>query len=53
MGPNLDVTADGQAKIVSQVTSGGGFMPSFGGIVSSQTINDIAAYVYSSTHAGP
>jgi mono/diheme cytochrome c family protein len=50
-GPNLDSTAPGQSAIVQQVTNGGFNMPSYGAKLSSQQINDLASYVYKSTHA--
>jgi len=51
VGPNLDTLAAGQAAIISQVTGGGGFMPSFGSTLTTQQIKDVAAYVYQSTHS--
>jgi cytochrome c553 len=51
VGPNLDQAKPSKAKIVMQVTAGGGFMPSFGGRLSKQQIEDVAAFVYASTHA--
>jgi glucose dehydrogenase len=50
-GPNLDSTAPSQSAIVQQVTNGGFNMPSYGAKLSSQQINDLASYVYKSTHA--
>jgi quinohemoprotein ethanol dehydrogenase len=50
-GPNLDSTAPSQSAIVQQVTNGGFNMPSYGGKLSPQQINDLASYVYKSTHA--
>jgi mono/diheme cytochrome c family protein len=50
IGPNLDQTKPSLAKTISQVTSGGGFMPSFGGKLSKAQIDAVAAFVYSSTH---
>ena len=50
IGPNLDQTADGQSLIVSNVTNGINIMPAYGSKYSSTDINNVAAYVYSSTH---
>src|SRR4029079_13852209 len=50
IGPNLDTVKPSLAKVVSQVTSGGGFMPSFGGKLSKAQIAAVAAFVYKSTH---
>jgi len=50
-GPNLDSTPLSQSAIVQQVTNGGFNMPSYGAKLSSQQINDVASYVYKSTHA--
>ena len=50
VGPSLDVTAPDQALIVTQVTNGGLGMPSFGGTLTAAQINNLAAYVYQSTH---
>jgi uncharacterized cupredoxin-like copper-binding protein/mono/diheme cytochrome c family protein len=49
-GLNLDRLAPGQALIVSTVTNGAFNMPSFGGQLTAQQINDVAAFVYQSTH---
>ena len=49
-GPNLDQLAPGQAVVVTQVTNGGFNMPAFGSTLSPTQINDLAAYVYQSTH---
>jgi mono/diheme cytochrome c family protein len=51
VGPNLDTIAPDQPAIVTQVTGGGGFMPSFAASLTAQQINDVAAYVYQSTHS--
>jgi len=37
--------------IVNQVTNGGQTMPSFAQSLTPTQINDVAAYVYQSTHA--
>ncbi len=49
IGPNLDNLAPEVAQVVSQVTSGGGGMPAFGGKLSDTEIQDVAAYVADST----
>jgi cytochrome c551 len=49
-GPSLDQLAPGQAVVVTQVTNGGFNMPAFGSTLSPSQINDLAAYVYQSTH---
>lgn len=51
VGPNLDALAPDQPTIVNQVTGGGGFMPSFAASLSATQINDVASYVYQSTHS--
>jgi mono/diheme cytochrome c family protein len=45
VGPNLDEAAPSFDTVVSMVTNGGGAMPSFGGDLSEQEINDVAAFV--------
>jgi mono/diheme cytochrome c family protein len=50
VGPNLDRLAPGQAIIVTTVTNGSFGMPPFGTSLTSAQINDLAAYVYQSTH---
>ena len=53
-GPNLDEIAPDQPTVVTNVTYGNAMgMPAFGGpggSLSSTQINNVAAYVYSSTH---
>jgi uncharacterized cupredoxin-like copper-binding protein/mono/diheme cytochrome c family protein len=49
-GLNLDRLAPGQALIVTTVTNGAFNMPAFGGQLTAQQINDVAAFVYQSTH---
>jgi mono/diheme cytochrome c family protein len=44
-GPNLDELQPDFDAVVEQVTNGGGAMPAFGGDLSEQQINDVAAYV--------
>jgi len=53
IGPDLDSIANEltQALIVNQVTNGGQTMPSFAQSLTPTQINDVAAYVYQSTHA--
>jgi mono/diheme cytochrome c family protein len=50
IGPNLDDLAPDYDAIVEQVTNGGGGMPAFGGQLSEQQIQDVAAFVFDSTH---
>jgi mono/diheme cytochrome c family protein len=48
VGPNLDDVKPSFDKVVSQVTNGGGVMPSFKDKLSEQEIKDVAQYVSSS-----
>jgi len=53
VGPNLDSLAPGQSQVVTAVTYGlPGGMPAFGGAggLNGTQINDVAAFVYASTH---
>jgi mono/diheme cytochrome c family protein len=50
VGPNLDTLKPPYAKIVKQVTNGGGAMPAFKGQLSKTQIQNVAAFVYASTH---
>jgi mono/diheme cytochrome c family protein len=50
VGPSLDDVAPDQATVVQQVTNGGEIMPSFSPQLSATQINNVAAYVYQSTH---
>jgi len=50
VGPNLDKLKPAYAAIVKQVTNGGGGMPAFKGKLSTAKIQDVAAFVYTSTH---
>ena len=50
VGPNLDVLKPGYAAIVKQVTNGGGAMPAFKGQLTKTQIQNVAAFVYVSTH---
>lgn len=45
IGPSLDATTLDHEAIVEQVTNGGGGMPPFGGQLSEQQIQDVAAFV--------
>jgi mono/diheme cytochrome c family protein len=47
-GPNLDQLKPPMAKVVTQVTNGGGLMPAFGGKLSDAQIQAVAKYVSSS-----
>jgi mono/diheme cytochrome c family protein len=50
VGPNLDNSKPGQQIVIQFVTNGTGVMPSFSTQLSSQQIQNLAAYVYRSTH---
>ena len=50
-GANLDSLAPDQQTIVEAVTDGSIRMPAFGGTLTAKQINDVAAYIYQSTHA--
>jgi uncharacterized cupredoxin-like copper-binding protein len=49
-GPNLDSLGADQPTIVQQVTNGGEGMPAFSPQFTGTQINNVAAYVYQSTH---
>jgi mono/diheme cytochrome c family protein len=49
VGPNLDSAKPDFELVVDRVTNGKGVMPSFGGELSEQEINDVAAFVVEST----
>ena len=49
IGPNLDDLAPSFDAVVTQVTNGGGPMPSFKGQLSEQEIRDVAAFVSGSS----
>ena len=49
VGPDLDDAAPSFDKVVSQVTNGGGPMPSFKDQLSEQEIRDVAAFVSGSS----
>jgi len=48
IGPSLDATTLDHDAIVEQVTNGGGGMPPFGGQLSEEEIQDVAAFVVES-----
>ena len=50
LGLDLDQLAPSKAIVARQVRSGGGQMPAFAAVLTPAQINDVAAYVYSSTH---
>lgn len=50
IGPNLDEAQPSYDLIVERVTNGQGVMPAFGDELSEQQIQDVAAYVFQSTH---
>jgi mono/diheme cytochrome c family protein len=50
IGPNLDQLKPAEATVVHQVENGGGAMPAFKGTLSPTQIQDVAAFVYTSTH---
>jgi uncharacterized cupredoxin-like copper-binding protein len=49
-GPNLDELKPTYNLIVLKVTNGGDYMPAFGGTLTAQQIQHVAAFVYASTH---
>jgi cytochrome c553 len=51
IGPNLDQLKPPEARIVTQVENGGGPMPAFKGQLTDKQIQDVAAFVYTSTHS--
>jgi mono/diheme cytochrome c family protein len=51
VGPNLDTLKPPYDKIVHQVEVGGGPMPPFKGQLSQTKIDDVSAFVFTSTHA--
>jgi cytochrome c2 len=51
VGPNLDQLKPPFDRVVHQVQVGGGPMPSFKDALSAKQIQDVAAFVVSSTHA--
>ena len=50
VGPNLDQLKPAEDRIVRQVTNGGAVMPAFKKMLSPKQIQDVAAFVYASTH---
>jgi len=51
IGPNLDQLKPDEARVVRQVTNGGKIMPPFKASLSAKQIQDVAAFVYTSTHS--
>jgi mono/diheme cytochrome c family protein len=51
VGPNLDVLKPTEPRVAHQVEVGGGPMPSFKGTLSPKQIQDVAAFVATSTHS--
>ena len=51
VGPNLDQLKPAEDRIVTQVENGGGVMPAFKGQLTQKQIDDVAAFVFSSTHS--
>jgi mono/diheme cytochrome c family protein len=51
VGPNLDQVKPTYDKVVHQVEVGGGAMPPFKGTLTAKQIQDVAAFVFASTHA--
>jgi cytochrome c6 len=50
VGPNLDQLKPAEAVVVHQVEVGGGPMPAFKDQLTPKQIQDVAAFVYTSTH---
>ena len=50
VGPNLDQLKPAEATVVHQVEVGGGPMPAFKDQLTPKQIQDVAAFVYTSTH---
>jgi mono/diheme cytochrome c family protein len=51
VGPNLDQLKPSQSAVQQQVIHGGGPMPAFAGTLTPKQIQDVAAFVYTSTHS--
>jgi mono/diheme cytochrome c family protein len=51
VGPNLDEKKPAYDLIIERVTNGKAPMPSFKGTLSEEQIQDVAAFVYTSTHS--
>ncbi len=52
VGPNLDQAKPPESLVVDRVTNGKGVMPPFKGTLTPQQIEDVAAFVFQSTHGG-
>jgi mono/diheme cytochrome c family protein len=52
-GPDLDSLKPEYARVVRQVTRGGGIMPAFGGSFSDREIEEVAAYVAAAAKDSP
>ena len=50
VGPNLDQLKPAEDVVKNQVIHGGGPMPAFKGQLSDKQIQDVAAFVFASTH---
>ena len=50
VGPNLDSAKPGQDLVIQRVTNGINVMPAFGDQLNGKQIQDLASYVYRSTH---
>ena len=50
VGPNLDSSKPGQDLVIQRVTNGINVMPAFGDQLNGKQIQDLASYVYKSTH---
>ena len=51
VGPNLDQLKPAEAVVKNQVIHGGAVMPPFKGQLTDKQIQDVAAFVYASTHS--
>ena len=51
VGPNLDQLKPSEARVAHQVEVGGGPMPSFKAALSAKQMQDVAAFVATSTHS--
>jgi len=51
VGPNLDELKPPEGRIRTQVENGGGVMPAFKGQLTQKQIDDVAAFVFVSTHS--
>ena len=51
VGPNLDTLKPPEEKVRTQVTNGGAIMPPFKGKLSAKQIDDVATFVFTSTHS--